>query len=468
MQERAKLRRSPIGQRKEAILPQPSRAAAAGEAAPPSNCAPRTLSRTTNTSEASEGPWGSSSPSAHAKKMLQEWPQSSRGPLGAGVASRAGQASRRAAASRTLSLGHDFHSTVGLNPGTTVLKHQHRPATLPAPRDTWGCPSWVKPGPPPPPGSLHPPPAPQKPLEVLLLLPAQVTTTLGLGSSSHVWQHGAERGTNERRCSPWAAVLPAWLGAGRDLMGAFLPRDVPSAVLVLPRTCSPALLCHQPHPPWVLLGMGAAGDGYYFQGWVLLGIGASRDRGSQSQPQGLVLLLHPHLCCGRHSGTGTSTRWRPAQETSCANTSLYQEQVPLRWYYPCGFPVAAKDIPALLGENGGQWRDCCTARCRQQGAGAAGAWQLRSRVACTPPVRGSSIVACTLIRGCAGMWDVSSAPSLARDCHQLHACTAPSATGPPLARYLPPCYLLANNKRSGWIPSCQLVQEGSPSSQQHN
>lgn len=134
MQERAKLRRSPIGQRKEAILPQPSRAAAAGEAAPPSNCAPRTLSRTTNTSEASEGPWGSSSPSAHAKKMLQEWPQSSRGPLGAGVASRAGQASRRAAASRTLSLGHDFHSTVGLNPGTTVLKHQHRPATLPAPR----------------------------------------------------------------------------------------------------------------------------------------------------------------------------------------------------------------------------------------------------------------------------------------------------------------------------------------------
>lgn len=134
MQERAKLRRSPIGQRKEAILPQPSRAAAAGEAAPLSNCAPRTLSRTTNTSEASEGPWGSSSPSAHAKKMLQEWPQSSRGPLGAGVASRAGQASRRAAASRTLSLGHDFDSTVGLNPGTTVLKHQHRPATLPAPR----------------------------------------------------------------------------------------------------------------------------------------------------------------------------------------------------------------------------------------------------------------------------------------------------------------------------------------------
>lgn len=296
MQERAKLRRSPIGQWKEAILPQPSCAAAAGEAAPPSNCAPQTLSRAANTSEASEGPWGSPSPSAHAKKMLQEWPQSSRGPLGAGMASRAGHASRRADASRTLSLGHDFHSTVGLNPGTAVLKHQHRPATLPAPRAAAaglveGVSKLGEAGssPPPPQVSIHL--QPRKSLSRCFccsllrsprpwgLGPAPTSGSTGPPLS---FLSAVERGANERRCSPWAAVLPAWLIAGRDLVGAFLPGDVPSAMLALPRACSPALLRRQPHPGWVLLGTGAAGDGY-FQGWVLLGIGASRDGCFQGQ-----------------------------------------------------------------------------------------------------------------------------------------------------------------------------------------
>lgn len=52
---------------------------------------------------------------------------------GCWVASRAGHAGRGADFSQTLSLGCDFHGMTGLNPGTAMLKHQHRLAGLPAP-----------------------------------------------------------------------------------------------------------------------------------------------------------------------------------------------------------------------------------------------------------------------------------------------------------------------------------------------
>ena len=71
LQERAKPGRSPIGQQQEAVLSQPGHAALQ-EAAPSSNRAPRSPSRAGTTSGASEGPRGCPSPSAHAKKTLQE------------------------------------------------------------------------------------------------------------------------------------------------------------------------------------------------------------------------------------------------------------------------------------------------------------------------------------------------------------------------------------------------------------
>ena len=217
---------------------------------------------------------------------------------------------------------------------------------------------------------------------------------------------------------------------------------------------------------WVLPGMGGPGDGC-FQGQVLPTMGVPRDRGPQSQLEGLMLPLRPRPCCGRHSGTPAWHRHQHRLASSSGNELCQhqplQEQVPLQSYYPCGFPVAAKDISALPRENGGQRRGCCPARRRKEPER-----RVRSRAACTPLAHGSSIIACTLVGGCAGTWEVSGVPSLAGERRQLHACTAPSAAGPPPAPYLLRCYLLANNKGPGQIPTCQLVQEGSPSSQQRN
>lgn len=82
---------------------------------------------------------------------------------------------------------------------------------------------------------LHPLLALQNPLNVLLLLLTQATTSLGLRSSSHVWWH---RSAALLAGQEVAVVQPGGLGAGRDLKGAFLPGEVPSATMALPQTCS--------------------------------------------------------------------------------------------------------------------------------------------------------------------------------------------------------------------------------------
>lgn len=51
-------------------------------------------------------------------------------------------------------------------------------------------------------------------------------------------------------------------------------------------------------------------------------------------------------------------------------------------------------------------------------------------------------------------WEVSGEPSLARDHHQLHACSVPSPTRPTPARYLSRCSLLQIIKDlGGYLPA---------------
>lgn len=182
--------------------------------------------------------------------------------------------------------------------------------------------------------------------------------------------------------------------------------------------------------------MGASRDGCFW-GQLLPRMGAPRERGPQSQLEGSVLLFHPRPCCSRHSGTPAWHQHPHCLAYSSGNELCQcqplQEQVPSQSYYPCGFPVVARDTSALLGGNSGQRQGCCPARRRQWGARATGARRVRSKAACTLPGGRSSIIACMLVRGCAGAWEVSGVPSLAGDHRPLHACTAPSAAGLPPA-----------------------------------
>lgn len=119
-----------------------------------------------------------------------------------------------------------------------------------------------------------------------------------------------ERDAKEHQRSPWAVALPTQLGAGKDIMGAFLPREVP-----LRRW---HFRGHAPLP--ALPEVGAAGEGCS-QGWVLLGMGADSNgcfqgQGAQSQLEDSVLLWH-HLL----ATAGTVAHQHLAQETSCACTS---------------------------------------------------------------------------------------------------------------------------------------------------
>lgn len=111
-------------------------------------------------------------------------------------------------------------------------------------------------------------------------------------------------------------------------------------------------------------------------------MGAPRDRAPQSQPQGSVLLLHPCPCCGRHRGTGTA--WHPAQEMGCASTSLSSSKsfcspVSMWFSHRCQSHVSS---------SRGEWRSVW------------GTWWVQSRMVCTAPGCGSSIIASTLIHGC--------------------------------------------------------------------
>lgn len=200
----------------------------------------------------------------------------------AGVASRAGHAGRGADVSQTLSLSCDFHRMVGLNPGTAMLKHQHRLAGLP---DPWaavaglaeGVSQLGETGSPP---HLHPPPALQEPLEVFLPLPAPATTTPGLGSSSHVWWHSAPLcfSWRQRRWPRWSMVQmnadallgrqrcpPGWVLAGTSWAHSCPGRSPPPPW----HFCKHAHL----HCPATDLTRGGCS-----QGWVLLGMGAPKDR----------------------------------------------------------------------------------------------------------------------------------------------------------------------------------------------
>lgn len=119
-----------------------------------------------------------------------------------------------------------------------------------------------------------------------------------------------EHDAKKQQHSPWVAALPTQPGSGKDIMGAFLPREVP------PRRWH---FCgHAPLP--ALPRVGAAGDGCS-QRWVLLGMavhsnGCFQGWGPQSQLEGSVLLLHPCPC---HSSTVAHQCL--AREISCASTS---------------------------------------------------------------------------------------------------------------------------------------------------